>query len=104
LHPLIRKGEVLFQFPPVKPGQSMRLRLYESYIDPGSYRLNGDQLIFEQRLGDPTAAIVLPAGWHLLDSGSPAMVSKTSDGRTRLDFINARNDQLAIGVRARRGD
>ena len=102
LHPHIVKHEALFQVPPVRPGQSVRLRLYESYVDSGSYRLNGDQLIFEQRLGEPTDAIVLPAGWVLIDSASPAMISKTQDGRTRLDFINARNDELAIRVRARR--
>ena len=104
LHPLITKGEALFQFPPVKPGQSMRLRLYESYVDAGSYRLEDGQLIFSQHLGEPTDAIVLPAGWVLTDSASPALISKTQDGRTRLDFINARNDELAISVRARRAD
>ena len=102
LHPHIVKGEALFQFAPVKPGQSVRLRLYESYVDAGSYRLEDGQLVFEQRLGEPTDAIVLPTGWVLTDSASPALVSKTQDGRTRLDFINSRNDELAIRVRARR--
>jgi hypothetical protein len=102
LHPRLVKNAALFSFAPVKPGHSVRLRLFESYVDANSYRVDGDQLVFEQRLGEPTDAIVLPAGWLLTDSISPAMVSKTGDGRTRLDFINPRNDELLIRVRARR--
>ena len=102
LHPRISGNTALFQFAAVKPGQSLRLRFYESHVDPAGYRLDGDQLVFAQRFREPTAAVVLPAGWVLTDSASPAMVGATADGRTRLDFINPRDDALAITIRARR--
>ena len=93
---------VVFDFPPVKAGQSLRLRMSETYTDPGRYRLVGDELVFERSFGRPTNAVVLPAGWALTNSSSPAVVSRTSDGRTRLDFQNPRLDELDVVITARR--
>jgi len=46
--------------------------------------------------------VVLPAGWVLTNSSIPATVSTRADGRVQLDFINGRNDEIAVLVTARR--
>jgi len=93
---------VVAHFPPVPPGGSVRLRISETYTDAKSYRLDGDELVFDRSFGRPRNAVVLPAGWYLTASSIPAMVSETSDGRIRLDFVNPRNDEIAVLIKARR--
>jgi hypothetical protein len=93
---------VAFRFPPVKPGETMRLRMFETYTDTARYRLVGDELLWNRAFGRAANAVVLPAGWILTNSSIPATVSTTGDGRTRLDFINPRPDDIAVLVTARR--
>ena len=93
---------VVIRFPPVQPGGSVRLRIAETYTDPGSYRLEGDELVFDRTFGRPRNSVVLPAGWYLTASSIPAMVSETPDGRIRLDFVNPRPDEIAVLIKARR--
>jgi hypothetical protein len=93
---------VVAHFPPVPPNGSVRLRISETYTDPKSYRLEGEELVFDRSFGRPRNAVVLPAGWYLTASSIPAMVSETPDGRIRLDFVNPRNDEIAVLIKARR--
>src|SRR6185437_10700932 len=93
---------VVFHFPPVTAGQSVRLRMYETYTDSARYRLDGDELVWDRSFGRPANAVVLPAGWLLANSSIPATVSTTADGRVRLDFINPRPDEIAVLITARR--
>lgn len=91
---------VVIDFPPVKAGQSVRLRISETYTDPARYRLAGDTLVWDRAFGRPANAMVLPAGWALANCSVPATVSRTDDGRVRLDFVNPRNDEIAVLVTA----
>jgi hypothetical protein len=93
---------VVIRFPPVPAGGSVRLRISETYTDPKSYRLEGDELVFDRTFGRPRDAVVLPAGWYLTASAIPAVVSETPDGRIRLDFVNPRPDEIAVLIKARR--
>ncbi len=93
---------VVIHFGAVPPGGSVRLRIAETYTDPKSYHLEGEELIFDRSFGRPRNAVVLPAGWYLTTSSIPAMVSETPDGRIRLDFVNPRNDEIAVLLKARR--
>ncbi len=93
---------VVAHFPPVPPNGSVRLRISETYTDPKSYRLEGDELVFDRSFGRPRNAVVLPAGWYLTASSIPAMISELPDGRIRLDFVNPRNDEIAVLIKARR--
>ncbi len=93
---------VLFRFAPLKPGQSVRLRMSETYTDPGRYGLKGDELVFDRSFGRPANAVVLPKGWRLTNSTIPAVVSETADGRIRLDFENPRPDEVQVLITARR--
>ena len=93
---------VVIRFPAVARGKSVRLRISETYTDEKSYRMDGDELVFDRTFGRPHDAVVLPPGWYLTASAIPATVSETPDGRVRLDFVNPRNDEIAVLIRAKR--
>ena len=93
---------VVFSFPAVPVGGSARLRFTETYTDPGSYKLVGDELVWERSLGRAANAVVLPPGWILTNSSAPVITSELADGRTRLDYLNPRTDELDVLITARR--
>lgn len=93
---------VVFRFPAVKSGASVRLRMSETYTDSVRYTVRGDELIWDRAFGRPANAVVLPAGWVLTNSSIPATVSTMPDGRVRLDFNNPRPDDVAVLITARR--
>jgi hypothetical protein len=93
---------VVIRFPAVAKGQSVRLRISETYTDEGRYYLEGGELVFDRSFGRPRNAVVLPAGWYLTDSSIPAVVTMTSDGRVRLDYDNPRPDEVNVLLRAAR--
>ncbi|HEX7122520.1 MAG TPA: hypothetical protein VF178_09150, partial [Gemmatimonadaceae bacterium] len=93
---------VVIRFPAVKQGQSLRLRISETYTDPSRYGVVDDELVWDRAFGRPANAMVLPAGWYLTNCSVPATVSLTPDGRVRLDFVNPRNDNIQVLVTARR--
>ncbi|AMW05968.1 hypothetical protein [Gemmatimonas phototrophica] len=93
---------VVFRFPPVRPGSSVRLRMSETYTDAARYRLDGELLVWDRVFGRPANAVVLPAGWILTNSSIPATLTTLPDGRTRLDFVNPRPDEIAVLLTARR--
>jgi hypothetical protein len=92
---------VLIRFPPVKKGQSVRLRIEETYTDPARYALIDGQLFWKRSLGRPRNDIVLAAGWYLTTSSVPAVVTE-DDGRVRLSFVNPRPDSLDVFIKARK--
>jgi hypothetical protein len=93
---------VVIPFTPVKQGQSVRLRISETYTAPVSYRLDGDELVFDRSLGRARNAVVLPAGWYLTASAIPATVTQLPDGRVRLDFWNGRPDDVDVLIKAKK--
>jgi hypothetical protein len=93
---------VIVHFPPVKKGQSLRLRISETYTASQSYRLDGDELVFDRSLGRPRNAVVLPRGWYLTWLSIPAVVSQTPDGLTRIDFVNGRPDSMSVLIKGKR--
>jgi hypothetical protein len=93
---------VVISFPPIKNGQSARLRITETYTDPGRYFLDGDELVWDRAFGRPRNAVVLPAGWSVVASSTPGSITQDPDGRQRLYFENNRNDEIQVLIRARR--
>ena len=93
---------VVIPFTPVKKGESVRLRISETYTAQQSYRLDGDDLVFDRSLGRPRNAVVLPEGWYLTASAIPATVQQLPDGRVRLDFWNGRPDAVDVLIKAKR--
>ena len=94
---------VVIRFPPVVKGQSIRLRIEETYTDPARYALVDGQLMWNRSFGRPRNDIVLPTGWRITTSSIPATVTMTDDGRIRLAYVNPRPDSIDVFVKARRG-
>jgi hypothetical protein len=86
---------------PVPKGGETRIRIFKTYTDPASYFVKDGQLVFDRPLGVKRNVVVLPAGWELVGSASPAIVS-TDGGRVRVSFLNDRDDQLPVKMTARR--
>jgi hypothetical protein len=101
--PIDPKGQVVVvKFSPVPAGQSIRLRISETYTAPASYRMAGDELVFDRSLGRPRNAVVLPSGWYCTASATPATVSQLPDGRIRLNYWDDRPEAVDVLVKARR--
>jgi hypothetical protein len=94
---------VLFRFRPLRAGESLRLRIAETYTDPGRYRLQADgSLLWERSLGRADNAVVLPAGWTPVSSNMPCTLETGADGRIRITYMNPRPDEIAVRLVARR--
>ena len=93
---------VVIWFDPPSEGESRRLRIWETYTDPGRYLRVGDELIWDRHFGRPRNAMVLPEGWYLTTCAFPAIVSETDDGRIRLDFWDDEPDGVDAFVKALR--
>lgn len=87
---------------PVPQGGETRIRIFKTYTDAASYYVKDGQLVFERPLGIKRNVVVLPKGWELIGSASPAMVSTDADGRVHVSFLNDRDDQLPVKIIARR--
>ena len=93
---------VLIPFKALGAGQTLRLRIAETYTAPVSYRLEGDELVFDRSLGRPRNAVVLPSGWYCSFSAAPATVSQLPDGRVQLDYWDDRPEAVQVLLKARR--
>jgi hypothetical protein len=93
---------VLIPFAPVKKGQSVRLRIAETYTDPARYALVDGQLMWHRSFGRPRNDMVLPEGWYLTTTSVPAVITQEPDGRIRLSYVNPRTDNIDVYVKARR--
>ena len=87
---------------PVPKGGETRIRIYKTYADAASYYVKDGQLIFERLLGIKRNVVILPKGYELVGSASPAMVSIEADGRVRVSFLNDRDDQLPVKITGRK--
>ena len=93
---------VVIPFPAVKAGETLRLRISETYTAPVSYRLEGEELVFDRSLGRPRNAVVLPSGWYCTASAEPATVSQLADGRIRLDYWADEPEAVDVLLKARK--
>jgi hypothetical protein len=92
---------VVIWFDAVKPDESKRLRIEETYVDPGRYGIDGDELLWDRSFGRNRNTVLLPEGWYLTRSTVPAVVDE-EDGRLRLYFENDRPDVIEVLIRGRR--
>jgi hypothetical protein len=93
---------VVIPFAAVQAGQTLRLRITETYTAPVSYKLDDEELVFDRSLGRPRNAVVLPSGWYCTFSAEPATLSQLPDGRVRLDYWNDRPEAVDVLIKARR--
>jgi len=80
----------------------VRLRISETYSAPQSYRLDGDELVFDRSFGRPRNSVVLPRGWYLTALSIPGVVRQAADGLTRVDFVNGRPDSIDVLIKAKK--
>jgi hypothetical protein len=92
---------VAIWFDPIEPGQSVRLRIEETYTDPNRYLQVGDELVWDRSFGRPRNTVILPEGWYLTANAVPAVVDETDDGRIRLYYENDRPGNIDVFVKAR---
>jgi hypothetical protein len=86
----------------VPPSATNRIRLMETYADPKSYFLDGEELVWDRSFGRLRNTVVLPAGWYLTGLASPATIQTLADGRVSVYIVNPRNDDVRVYLRARR--
>jgi hypothetical protein len=84
------------------PGTTNRVRLMETYIDPKSYYLDGEELVWDRSFWRLRNTVVLPRGWYLTGLASPATIQTLPDGRVAVYVVNPRNDDVRVYLRARR--
>jgi hypothetical protein len=93
---------VAIWFDPISEGESVRLRIEETYTDPNRYLLYGDELVWDRSFGRQRNTVILPAGWYVTANSIPAVVDLTEDGRLRLHYVNDRPGNIDVFVKARR--
>ncbi|HMF74630.1 MAG TPA: hypothetical protein VK604_03115 [Bryobacteraceae bacterium] len=52
---------------PLAAGESVRVRVVETYTDPQSYKFTNGELKWDRTLGRPRNMVKLPAGWFLTE-------------------------------------
>ena len=87
---------------PVPPGAETRLRIFKTYADAKSYFAEGDRIVFDRGLSIRRNVVVLPAGYELVGTSVPAIVSTGADGRLRISVVNDRDDVLPVRITGRR--
>jgi len=87
---------------PVAAGRSTRVRVEETYTDPVGYFVQDGELTWKRTLGRPLNYVTLPAGWMLTSVNTPATISLDEQGRVTMRFVNIRNDELSIVIKARK--
>ncbi|HJZ95035.1 MAG TPA: hypothetical protein VKE70_00925 [Candidatus Solibacter sp.] len=87
---------------PVPERGETRIRIYKTYTDAPSYYETPSGFVFDRPLGIKRNVVILPKGFELVGSASPAMVSVDADGRVRVSFVNDRDDQLPVKITGRK--
>jgi hypothetical protein len=86
---------------PVPQGGQGRVRIDKTYVDPASYSVDGRDIVFERPLGIRRNAVVLPAGYELVEANYPVQVDTERDGRIRVSFMNPGPGGVDLRVRGR---
>lgn len=87
---------------PIAKGQSVRVRVEESYVDPVGYKMDGKELVWVRTVGRPVNFVTLPDGWMLSSVSTPAVITLDPQGRVTLRFTNTHPGDLAVTIRAKR--
>jgi hypothetical protein len=86
----------------IQNGESVRVRVEETYTDAANYGMKGEELVWDRTLGRPRNEVVLPEGWALSSLNIPAVISLDEQGRVVCRFINPRPDEVHVILKALR--
>ena len=87
---------------PVPKNGEVRIRITKTYTDPPSYYEKDNTLVLDRPMGIKRNVVILPLGYELVGSASPAIVSTDAAGRVHVSFLNDRDDQLPVKIIGRR--
>jgi len=88
---------------PVPAEGGVRLLIEKTYKDPKSYSKEGaDRIVFQRTLGIRRNAIVLPAGYELIECNYPSQVLTGPDGRIKVSLMHPGPDAIPLVIKARR--
>lgn len=82
-------------------GESLRVRVIETYTDPVGYQVKNGELVWDRTLGRPYNDVALPPGWMLTSVSVPAIVSLNPEGLVLCRFTNPRNDEIHVVLKAK---
>src|SRR5262249_42571696 len=86
---------------PVPPdGGQARLRIVKTYKDAKSYSRIGNDIVFTRPLAMRRAAVVLPAGYRLIESDVPSQVLAQADARVRVSYMYQGPGQPSFTIKA----
>ena len=86
---------------PLAAGSTNRIRLKETYSDPKSLYLDGEELVWDRTFGRLRNTVVLPPGWYLTLLSAPSTIQTLPDGRVSIYTVNPRSDEVRVYLRAR---
>ena len=86
----------------LEKGETMRVRVEETYTDPVGYTIVNNELVWTRTLGRPVNFVSLPDGWMLSSVNTPAVITLDPQGRVTLRFTNTHPGDLAVTIRARK--
>lgn len=86
---------------PIAKGQSVRVRVEETYTDPAGYKMVGNELVWTRTVGRPLNFVTLPEGWMLTAVNTPAVISLDPQGRLTLRFTNTHPGDLLVTIKAK---
>ncbi len=89
-------------FDPVQKGQSIRLRIEETYADANRYVLYKDEFVFDRSFGRPFNTVILPEGWFLTANAVPAVVDLAPDGNISLYFVDDAPEEIDVFIKGRK--
>jgi hypothetical protein len=87
---------------PLAAGTTNRIRLKETYSDPKSLYLDGEELVWDRTFGRLRNTVVLPQGWYLTLLSAPSTIQTLADGRVSIYTVNPRSDEVRVYLRARK--
>jgi len=93
---------VVIWFDAVKKGQSVRLRIEETYTDPNRYLIYNNELIWDRGFGRNRNTVVLPSDYYLTTNSIPAIIGQSENGETRLYYMNDRPDTIDVFIKGRK--
>src|SRR5579872_5939689 len=88
--------------PVPEDGAPVRIRIEKTYIDHGSFYAEGDKLIFIRSIGVKRNVIALPPGYVLTACNFPSQVSRQSDGRFFISWLNTTPTDGIVRLEARK--
>ena len=87
---------------PVPKGAETRIRILRTYTDAASYHATANGFVFERPLEPTRDIVLLPAGYELIGSRAPGIVTLDAEQRIHISFFNDRDDQLPVHIEGRK--